>query len=295
MSTPAKPRPLDHLVLPTADLGTARARLTALGFTVAPNGIHPFGTENCCVYFPDGTFLEPLALADEKAATEATRSGNVFTARDAAYRDRNGEEGFSALVFATADAAADHAGFIEAGISAGAMLAFSRDFVDATGRTDTASFRLAFAADLRAPDAFFFSCQRVNAPNVDRTALQAHANGVTGIKRVVLATPKVDAFSDLVLAISNAAAVDDVDGDTSIKTANATIDLLDQESLGRDFGALSSSEPGLRLRAIVFEVADLHATGTLLKSRNIAYQRRGTRLAIQPAPGQGAIFAFEAS
>lgn len=289
------PRAIDHLVLPTGSLERARERLTALGFTVAPNGIHPFGTENCCIYFADGTFLEPLALADEKVAAKAARSGNVFVARDAAYRFRNGEEGFSALVFATLDAAADHASFIDAGTSAGGMLAFSRDFVDASGRTDTASFRLAFAADLRAPDAFFFTCQRVDAPNVDRAALQNHANAVTGIKRVVLAAPRVDAFSDLAQAVSNAVAAGGVDGSISFTTANAAIDLVDHASLRRDFGALSGADPGLRLRAIVFEAADLHATEVLFKSSNVTHERHGPRLVVQPAPGQGAIFAFEAS
>ncbi|TIT26271.1 MAG: VOC family protein, partial [Mesorhizobium sp.] len=47
---PAGPHSLDHLVLPTASLDVARARLVSLGFVVAPTGIHPFGTENCCVF-----------------------------------------------------------------------------------------------------------------------------------------------------------------------------------------------------------------------------------------------------
>ncbi|RUW46049.1 VOC family protein, partial [Mesorhizobium sp. M8A.F.Ca.ET.021.01.1.1] len=63
--------PLDHLVLPTQTVDTARIRLTALGFVVAPTGIHPFGTENCCVFLADGTYLEPLAIGSEQAATEA--------------------------------------------------------------------------------------------------------------------------------------------------------------------------------------------------------------------------------
>ncbi|TIX70312.1 MAG: VOC family protein, partial [Mesorhizobium sp.] len=57
--------PLDHLVLPTARLDAARVRLGSLGFVVAPTGIHPFGTENCCVFFADGTYLEPLAVGDD--------------------------------------------------------------------------------------------------------------------------------------------------------------------------------------------------------------------------------------
>ncbi|MEO1399011.1 MAG: VOC family protein, partial [Pseudomonadota bacterium] len=40
------PRSIDHLVFPVADIGAARERYTQLGFTVAPDGKHPFGTEN---------------------------------------------------------------------------------------------------------------------------------------------------------------------------------------------------------------------------------------------------------
>ena len=57
-------RRIDHCVLPVADLAGARDRLTRLGFTVAPEGRHPFGTHNACVYFADDTFLEPLAVGD---------------------------------------------------------------------------------------------------------------------------------------------------------------------------------------------------------------------------------------
>ncbi|RUT98898.1 VOC family protein, partial [Mesorhizobium sp. USDA-HM6] len=51
------PHPLDHLVLPTRSLEIARQRLSSLGFVVAPTGLHPFGTENACVFFADGTYL----------------------------------------------------------------------------------------------------------------------------------------------------------------------------------------------------------------------------------------------
>jgi hypothetical protein len=96
-------RPIDHLVLPTASLEAARARLGALGFTVAPTGVHPFGTINACVYFADGTFLEPLAVGDAALADAAVSAGNVFIARDRLFRLSHGDEGFSALVFGTTD------------------------------------------------------------------------------------------------------------------------------------------------------------------------------------------------
>ncbi|MGH7005536.1 MAG: VOC family protein, partial [Alphaproteobacteria bacterium] len=170
--SPRTARPVDHLVLPTADLDAARDRLERLGFSVAPVGTHPFGTENVCVYLGDDSFLEFLAIGQRETCEAEARAGNVFVARDQSYRFRNGAEGFSALVMGSGDAEADHAAFVQSGISAGPILNFSRPFVLPDGRKDKAGFRLAFAADLRAPDAFFFTCQRVDAPKVDRAALQ---------------------------------------------------------------------------------------------------------------------------
>jgi hypothetical protein len=295
-SAPAKP--LDHVVLPVPDLKTARSRLTKLGFTVAPDGRHPFGTANCCVYFADGTFLEPLAVANERAELNAGTDGNAFAARDVAYRYRRGENGFSAVVFGTEDAAADHAAFVEAGFSAGAMLEFSRPFVDAAGRSDKASFRLAFAADLRAPDCLFFTCQRVGVPKVDRAALERHENGTVRLASVVLAAPEIFSFGPIVRAVSSTGDRDlESFGDNGfvLKTANARIEMMGNQELHRRFGELSSGDRGLQARAVVFGVADLKATKSYLLSKGVDCEKYRGRVIVLPAPGQGAIFAFEAS
>ena len=64
-------RSIDHLVLPVTTLTLARSRLTSLGFTVAPDAQHPFGTGNCCVFFKDRTYLEPITIVDRTAADMA--------------------------------------------------------------------------------------------------------------------------------------------------------------------------------------------------------------------------------
>ena len=290
MSLPAilAARPIDHCVLPTADLAAARRRLTALGFSVAPNGLHPFGTENCCVYFADGTFLEPLAVADPAKASAASMRGNVFTARDAAFRYRLGEEGFSALVFGTEHAAADHREFVRAGISAGRILTFSRPFIDAAGRSDTASFKLAFAADLRAPDAFFFTCERVNAPAVDRSALQKHENGVRRIKAVVLEATEpadFDAFLQHVVCAKPEEASD------NLRLVAGNGDVL----VRRSAKPRGLPKPGLRLVKIVFGVESLGNIQSILETSAVRHLAGSGRLSVPPAAGQGAAFTFEAS
>lgn len=273
-----KPRTLDHIVLPTADLAIARQRLSALGFTVSPLGIHPFGTANCCVYLGDGTFMEPLAVGDGAVADRAVAEGNVFVARDRAYRDAHGDEGFSAVVFGTEDADVDHAEFVAAGVSAGPRLDFSRPFVDAAGKSDQASFRLAFAAEPdTATDAFFFTCERVNAPNVDRTALQTHANGVRRVLAVEATAGSTQAAGALLATIARSS----VDG-ASVPLANARLSIRS-----------TPNSNGIRLEAMVFAVDDLGAAKSLLVRNGIEYDLSGQRLVVPSAPGQGATFIFE--
>lgn len=285
-------RALDHLVLPTASLETARARLGALGFTVAPEGVHPFGTVNACVFFADGTFLEPLAVGD-RAVTEAeTRRGNVFVARDAAFRFRNGEEGCSAIVFGSSNANADHAEFAGSGLAIGGRLDFSRAFRTPEGEEGEASFRLAFAGDWRSPDCFFFTCERINVPKVDRSALETHANGVVAISEVFLREAEPDAFSDFLESLCDTRPVADGEGLTVDLRAHR-LTVLPPGELMRRFGIKTGHGRGMRPVAISFATKDLAAVSALLAARGIAFERRENRLVVPPAAGQGTTFMFE--
>lgn len=261
-------RLIDHCVLPVADLGTARSRLNALGFSVAPEGRHPFGTQNACVYFADDTFLEPLAIADRQDIATARREGNVFIERDAVFRQTHGEEGFSALVFKTANADADHLAFDQAGISAGPMLTFSRAFVDAGGTSGTASFKLAFAAQPEEAATYLFTCQRIGQPTVDRSALERHENGALAIKAIVAEAGEPEEGRAFV--------------DRACPTQPGTIEVHS--------GPQGS---GLRFRGIVLGVSDLARTEELFAGRAINYSKTERHILVPPAPGQGVQLAFE--
>lgn len=282
----ATTHPLDHLVLPTISLDVARTRLTSLGFVVAPNGVHPFGTENCCVFLADGSYLEPLAVGDTQAAARATAQGNVFVARDRLYRDRSGEDGFSAVALGTGDAEADHTRYVEAGVSAGDILNFSRTFVDTSGKSDMASFKLAFASGSEAADAFLFACERVNAPKIDRTALQAHANGATGIVEVVAVSDSPAEQARLISTATGAA------GENTFDLQSATLTVLTPAEFETRFGVLAGAPSKLRFAAIVFSVRNAGIAAKLLAANGIAHDIRGSDIVVQPAPGQGAAFIF---
>lgn len=295
-SGPRQPRAVDHLVLPVEELSFARERLGALGFTVAPDAQHPFGTENACVYLADGTFLEPLGIAQRETCEATAIRGNVFTGRDQVYRFRRGEPGFSALVFTTRDAKADHARFVKAGISAGRMLRFSRDFEDRKGKRSRMSFRLAFAADPRAPDAFFFTCERVDAPTKGRSAFQKHDNGVVALKEVALSEPNPSDFQYVLEEVVNTREINAHSFGIELQSANANVAVYSPVGMKAWFGTDKGAHGrGIRLRAAVFSVADLDQTRALFSANTIAFREIAGRLVVDPAPGQGAIFAFEAS
>lgn len=285
-------RPLDHLALPVTDLSTARSRLSQLGFIVAADARHPFGTENACVYFSDRTYLEPLAVGSHADYDASASAGNQFTARDRAFRFRNGEEGFSGIALGTGAADADHESFRAAGLSGGDQLRFSRIMKLPDGSEVEPKFTLSFAVDLRSPDFHAFTCERASLPPVDRTALERHANGVTGVARVVLSEQDPGAFAGYLQAATGALPSAPANGRLSVSLATAVIDILDPATLQNEFGVPRSSERGLRGEAIVFAVTSLAETERLLAGNGVRHMRSGGMVLVPREPGQGTLFAF---
>jgi len=287
---------VDHAVLPTADIAVARERLIRLGFTVAPTADHPFGTQNACVYFSDQTYLEPLAVGQRETCEAAARSGNIFVRYDQAYRFRRGEDGFSALAFATPDAAGDRARFEAAGISAGENFSFSRPYVDTAGNPAQAQFELAYAADLRAPDALFFTCQRIKPLDVDRSVLEQHANSVSGIREIILSERNPSDFQYLLQEVMQQREVTAHSFGIELSAAKAGVSVLNAAGLKGFFGIEGGTHGrGLRLRAIVFATKNLSQLRHHFGQAGIEFTEIGQRLIVPAAAGQGAVFAFEAA
>ncbi|NSL24367.1 VOC family protein [Agrobacterium tumefaciens] len=289
-----KPYSVDHLVLPVEVIGVAVKRLVSLGFTVAPEALHPFGTQNACVFFADGTYLEPLAIADPAKYNASIERGDVFTGRDVAFRQRDGQEGFSALVAKTEDALVDHERFRAAGLSAGDVFEFSRPVRMPDGSQGEAAFRLAFAASGAAADFFLFSCQRLQALPGDRTMLERHANGVTGLSEIVLFSGgdmKVAGFIETVFGCEGKRSPG---GDMVFATGNASIRLTGKPAFsGQALNAQDGNEGGLRGAGIVFSSHDLAVTEAVLAANGVSCAKADGRLVVPAAPGQGVAFAFE--
>lgn len=274
---------VDHLVLPVNSLRTARTRLTQLGFTVAADAQHPFGTENACVFFADQTYLEPLAIASKPIYEQAVLNGNAFVALDAMFRDGQ-DEGLSSIAFASQDAVADHQWFSQHGISAGDIFEFARMMVLPDGRQGEGRFRLAFAKDENTAQFFSFTCQRVQPLPSDRGSLERHENGVTGLAHIDFSAAKPAQFADFFERICGPVQTDDYGLS------------VDAQNLHLSIHATPAAEPsdgGLIASRLVFKVTDLDMAHTLLRTNGVDYREQNRQLLVRQAPGQGVDFAFE--
>lgn len=286
-------RGVDHVVMPVASLDWAREWFERLGFTVAPDATHPFGTENACVFLADGTYIEPLGVAQRETCEAEAKAGVVFVARDQAFRFRRGTPGFSAVAFKSSDAAADFAEFQAAGIGTGELFSFARPFQKADGQTAELSFRLAFAADLRAPDCFFFACEPTHRHGPDRTALTAHANGATGIRRLVFSEPNPSDFQYLLQDLLRRREVVSGSFGLSIESANTAIDVLTPQGLKALYGMDASQCRGLLLAGIVLAVEDLSAVRSRLAKAGFPSQEHSDRVVVPLDPRSNCFIAFE--
>ncbi|MDP9838043.1 catechol 2,3-dioxygenase-like lactoylglutathione lyase family enzyme [Neorhizobium huautlense] len=289
---------IDHIVLPTSSLDRARRRLSLLGFTVAADAAHPFGTGNTCVFMGDGTYLEPLSVVDAGLYERAIAAGNVFVAEDRHARAVMGDEGFSAIALATKDARSDHERFSRAKLSGGEMLEFSRLVRLPDGSEKLARFRLAFATRGDTDSFGVFTCQRLDPLPADRAALERHENGVSGLAEIVLVSE--DAMAACVERLQimfNGAADSAADSHHVFSASNAVVTLFSTSAFKAEFAAdagfAALPVPRLTGAAIVFRVSDLTVTRAVLAANDVAFMDKGSRIVVAPAPGQGAVFAFE--
>ncbi len=287
-------RALDHVVLPFVSLGEARGLLSGLGFTVAPDAVHPFGTGNACVFFADGTYFEPLAIADPAAYVAAKTAGNIFVTRDAGFRSRHDLPSISALAFRSADALGDRAALAQKKFAETELVEFSRNFRTPAGEDVSVSFRLAFVRAEPDSHVYFFFCQPLHAKAPDRSALTRHANGVSGLARIVLSDCPSDKSRELLATVADARADEGGHGGLCFELANTTLHVLSGAALVEDYGVEQSASGGLRVRGIVLNVTDMAATHACLAAGGCSATMTGRRLVV-PFGADGSFIAFEES
>jgi len=281
------PRGLDHIVHAVRDLDAAGGRYRALGFTVGTRNRHPWGTHNAIVQF-SGVFIELLTVGEPELIAPArprTFSFGAFTRDFLAHG-----EGLAMLVLEGKGAAADAEAFRVAGIGDFDVFDFEREGKRPDGQPAKVAFSLAFAADPRAPDTGFFTCQQHFPENFWNAAFQSHPNTASSVAGVVMVA---DNPTDHHIFLSAFAGVRDIHATSSgitIQTPRGEIQVMDPAAFRLHTGtAPPDVARGLRLAALRFAVRDMGAARSFLQD---AAEHRG-KLVVAPQAAHGATLLFE--
>ena len=285
-------RAVDHLVLPFPNLRDARDFFARLGFTVAPDAVHPFGTGNACVFFADGTYLEPLAVVDAESYRSARRHGNLFVERHAEAIGAVPAPGISAAALKSRDALADRQRLTRAGVGELRLVEFERSFRGEDGPARTLSFRLAFACQPGDAQATFFFCEPRHGAAPNRERLAAHPNGARGISRLVLVASDPAPVSHWLADVVDGRARQVSDEEFSID-GPVGIEILTAGACAVRYAAtIDAGAAGLLMAGVVLAVAELAVPRALFESRTIPFGVAGERITVGLPSEQGFI-AFE--
>jgi hypothetical protein len=271
-------------------LTLARSRLTKLGFTVAPDAQHPFGTANCCVFFRNQTYLEPITTIDRHRADVAAAEGVIFVKRLKRYNERRGE-GFAMVALKSDDAAADSAAFTKKGAEPHQPARFARMARLPNGSEREVGFVDAFANFPTAPDATLFVCQHLAADVIFQPAYLEHPNSAAGVVAVVaVAERPVEFQAMLATAAGKKPAAIEGGIEARLKDGQSLL-VLDREAFRRRYD-LDAPNPRQGLVFAASEVAVLDLDRAAGYAGGTAQRREGS-IVLPLAPGLGTVLVFK--
>jgi Glyoxalase-like domain len=285
------PRGLDHIVHAARDLDAAAEFYRRAGFTVGARNRHSWGTHNTIVQFP-GVFVELVAIGEPeliRIGAPGTFSFGAFL-RDFLAR----EEGLAMVVLEGKGAAADAAAFRDAGIGDFKPFNFEREARRPDGSPTRVAFSLVFAADEKAPDIGYFTCEQHHPENFWNPAFQHHANGVATVAGIVMVAENPEDHRHFVSSFSGERQIDADASGVSVTTPRGVIQVMNPDA----WRAVTGTEPpdlmrGAHLAAIRFAVRDKAAAMAALKNSGIAASERNGRVVVPPDAAHGATLIFE--
>lgn len=245
--------PIDHVVIAVNDLEQAADRYRALGFTLTPRALHPWGTANRLVQLRTRNFIEllevdrPALISDhDLSATPPRFSFGAFN-RDFLKH----HEGMSMLVLQGRDSHTDVARFERAGLRTYAPFDFQRDATLPDGSRATVAFSLAFATHPDAPAAGFFTCHNRFPDAFWRSQYQSHANGAQSISEVLMTSDRPEHYADFLGAFAGETPTPHREG-FSVACGPQQLRVLTPDALtGRFPGETWPRTSGLRFAALV--------------------------------------------
>ncbi len=284
------PRGLDHIVHAVRDLDAAAEFYRRAGFTVGARNRHEWGTHNYIVQFP-GVFVELIAVGEPeliRVGAPGTFSFGAFT-RDFLAR----EQGLAMLVLEGKGAADDAEAFRSAGIGDFKVFNFERAAKRPDGSPVKVAFSLAFAADPKAQDIGYFTCQQHHPENFWNPAFQKHPNGAAGIAGVVMVSENPKSHRHFLSAFSGVGDVRSGANGIAVATPRGEIQVLNPDAYRMHVG----TEPpdlsrGARLAAIRFAIADKARLKDMLGGSGVAFSEHRGNIVLAADVATGATLIF---
>jgi hypothetical protein len=282
------PRRLDHIVLFGPDLAAMKRVHEALGFTLTPRAVHPFGTCNHLAQLHDN-FIELLSLDDvARIPPDVPGRFNLGAASRNYLATRR--QGLMMTVLASADADADIVEFRGKGLDTYERTDFGRDAVLPDGRSVRVGFSLAFVTHAAMPEATFFCCQQKHPPELFwKSEYQRHANTAQRLVEVVMVA------ADPAPVAAHVARVLDApqrahEGGATVGAPDDRISVLAPGALTGRYPELDGIDVGTpRFVACRIVVADLRLARNVLDGGGVRYRPTGTSVVIAPAQAAGVV------
>jgi hypothetical protein len=271
---------LDHIVVNVhRHMDEAADIFARLGFTLTPRGHHTLGSVNHLAIFATD-YLELIGLPEGNAGRQDLLDWPI---------------GWNGVVFNTEDAAALHAALAAAGVAAGPPNDFSRPVVLADGPHD-AAFRTVRLPHETTPAGRLYFCQHKTRDLVWRDAWRGHANGVTGIARIVFAAADPQRLAQVFARVFGAGCVVAGEGGLSILAGLVRIDLVTPAEAAARYGDAVADPAGRPewIAAVAFRVRSLAQAETALGNGGIEMRRRGAGLIVAAPHAMGAAMVFAA-
>lgn len=270
---------LDHVVINVRDdLDAAAERYRALGFTLTPRGHHTLGSSNNLAMF--GTdYLELLGFERGRPMTRPEIIDHPV--------------GLTGLVFKTADAAATAAALRSRGLNAPEPLAFSRPVALPEGARDAAFRVVPLPAD-RIVNGRSFFCEHLTPDVVWRPEWQSHANGVTGIRRFVIAGVDPARTASVYGDAFGAEIMTEVEGGLLFRAGVAEVLVLTPTAAAARWPETASiAGGGDRMVLLGLATSTPSAVPELLSAAGLPFRPEGAVTVVPPSACFGVVLAFE--
>lgn len=284
-------RGIDHLVLAVSELDAAAQSYEALGFTLTPRALHPWGTANRLVQL-QGSFLEVIEVAEQGKLFPHAERQFSFGSFLNDYLTRR--QGLAMLVFESHDARSDRDLFAERGLPDLDPFDFERQATLPDGSKVRVAFSLAFAPPPETPEAAFFTCQQHAPEYFWKPAYQSHANGAKTVEEVVMLARHPAEVGPVLEKLQVPEAVTLSDGEVICETLRGRVRVLDAPCYLDWYGeqAAENAPETPHFTATRIGVEDLDKTRALLEQNNVPHHWARAGLVVPAGSVHGCCIAF---